>query len=403
MLYEGRDDEELARSLSILREQLARAKQRVKTLYPNGRIRWMLEANKWNVIDLNSRETLEVAPSLDRLATGTEVVTAYPQSGTQRRADSTNDEGHAPLHRMSDTTASEREIGVQAMEPTEQDGPSLSLGTLLAGTYELRSLLGGGAMAHVYEAYDQLLDRRVAVKVARRGALPLLRVEGRALAAVRHRSLVTVFHFGVHDGVEYLVMERLSGASLRDAIDVRARDGNPFAVQEAIALLAAIADGLAVVHDAGLSHRDLKPENVMLAPGDRVVLMDFGLTRPDFAGDDGKAVCGTPEYMAPEVIKQEVKPGQGHLVDLYALGIVGYELLVGHTPFVREDWETTLRAHLFAAPPDIRLARPDVPREYADLVLQLLAKEPADRMDSAELVGWSLRSLPGRRPTRPPA
>jgi serine/threonine-protein kinase len=272
----------------------------------------------------------------------------------------------------------------------------LMLGTVLADTYELRGWLGSGGMGQVFDAQDLRLDRRVAVKVARPAASEALRGEGRVLAAIKHPSVVGVLHAGTHKNVEHLVMERIFGSSLRATIDERRRGGAALPLCTIVTLLRKIARGLAVVHHAGLSHRDLKPENVMLAHGDRVVLTDFGLTRPECVhGDD--QVSGSPNYMAPEVITRSVRPGDGHLVDLYALGIVAYELLVGRTPFERAQWAKTLEAHLAEPAPDPRELRCEVPESLADLVLALLAKEPRERPDSAESVlvamggRWSAR------------
>ncbi len=284
-----------------------------------------------------------------------------------------------------------------ADEVQAQEGPLLPLGSILAETYELRGLLGSGGMSQVFDAHDLKLDRRVAVKVARPRAAEALRTEGRMLAAVRHPLVVGVYHAGTHHGFDYLAMEMIPGSSLRAYIDERRRDGGILPLRTAVGLTRAIAQALAVVHEAGLSHRDLKPDNVMLAPRDRVVLTDFGLTRPEIdRGDDH--MSGSPNYMAPEVVSRSVRRGDGHLVDLYALGIVAFELLVGRTPFEREHWAKTLQAHLVEAPPDPRELRSDVPRSLADLVLSLLAKDPRDRPDSAESV---LAMLGRRRMPRP--
>jgi serine/threonine-protein kinase len=191
-------------------------------------------------------------------------------------------------------------------------------------------------------------------------------------------------------------MEHISGVSLRARLDACQRDGGVLPLRTAVTLLRGIARGLAVVHEAGLSHRDLKPDNVMVATGDRVVLTDFGLTRPEYGHDDTH-VSGSPNYMAPEVITGSVKRWEGHLVDLYALGIVAYELLVGRTPFEREHWAKTLHAHLVEPAPDPRDARPDVPRVLAELVRTLLAKDPHDRPDSAESVRVTLAPRRTRR------
>jgi serine/threonine protein kinase len=266
----------------------------------------------------------------------------------------------------------------------------LMIGSILAGTYELRGLLGSGGMAQVYDGHDLNLDRPVAVKVARPATADALRIEGRALATVKHPSVIGVFHSGVHGGHDYLVIERITGPTLRARLDGRPLDGGPLPIQSVVAYTRGMAEALSVVHQAGLSHRDLKPENVMLR-GDRIVLTDFGLTRSELAQTDD-AMTGTPNYMAPEVITRCVQRGAGHLVDLYALGIVAYEMMVGRTPFDRGHWDKTLHAHVFEPPPDPRLLRDDVPEPLARLVLDLLAKEPDARPESAEVVAARLAS-----------
>jgi serine/threonine protein kinase len=275
--------------------------------------------------------------------------------------------------------------------PGDEGRTLLPLGTLVADAYELRSVLGGGGMAQVFEAHDRHLDRTVAVKVARPLASVALQSEGRALAAVKHPLVVTVFHAGVHEGFDYLVLERVTGRSLREHLDERLQQGTPLEVGEVEALLRTLSEGLAVVHQAGLAHRDLKPDNVMMRPGDHLVLTDFGLTRAEYLGG-GEHMSGSPNYMAPEVITRSERRGAGHLVDLYALGIVGYELLVGRTPFARAHWLQTFEAHLSAPIPDPRALRADVPAELAVLIAELLAKDPLGRPESAEEVLWRLRA-----------
>jgi len=266
----------------------------------------------------------------------------------------------------------------------------MPLGSILAGTYELRRLLGSGGMAQVFEGHDLHLDRVVAVKVARPAAAEALHAEGRALAAVRHPLVVAVFNAGIEHGLHYLVMERVSGRTLREHLDERLLGGGLLPIPAVVALLHMMAEALAVVHEAGLSHRDLKPDNVMMRPGDRIVLTDFGLTRPEFQPATAH-FSGSPNYMAPEVITRTEKRGAGHLIDLYALGIVAFELLVGRTPFERGHWVKTLEAHLTEDAPDLRDLRDDVPGELADLVVHLLAKDPLDRPESAESVVWKLQ------------
>ena len=275
----------------------------------------------------------------------------------------------------------------------------LRLGELVADTYEVRSLLGRGGMGSVYEAWDRHLRRRVAIKISSSWESQYsVGKEGRALAAVKHPCMVTVYAFGVHRELEYLVMERVEGTTLAAHIHERLRV-KPFAPDEVIDLLRRIAEGLSAVHDAGISHRDVKPANIMLAPG-KLVLMDFGLFLPEFERSD--RIAGSPEYIAPEVATQKVLPGQGHLVDLYALGIIGYELLAGSPPFSRATPYAILRHQIADSPPRLETVRSDAPAELVQLVHELLSKSPGDRPESAEYVLWRLRAITERSTHKSP-
>jgi serine/threonine-protein kinase len=276
----------------------------------------------------------------------------------------------------------------------------LPLGTVLADCYELRERLGTGGMAQVFGAFDLCLGRQVAVKVARAQAYESLRAEGRALALLRSPHIVAALHAGVHRSLAYLVLERLHGSSLRSMLDRHLEQGTLPAIPFTTGTLAQLASTLAFVHEAGLSHRDLKPDNVMLAPGDRLVLMDFGLARPEFSPEE-TIVSGSPSYMAPEIIGRRIKPGQGHRADLYSLGALAYELLVGQPPFFHDDWNETLLAHQLEAPADPRVYRDDVPAHVAELVMRLLAKDPDERPESAEVVAWALAASARRQERHP--
>src|SRR5439155_25557197 len=141
-------------------------------------------------------------------------------------------------------------------------------------------------------------------------------------AAIQHPAMVTVHALGRWGDVDYLVMERVLGMSLEAHVQQRRLQAQPFSPAEVLDVLVRLADGLAAVHRFGISHRDVKPANIMLAPSERLVLMDFGLFCAQF--DRSMVIAGTPEYIAPEVIAQRVAPGAWHLVDAYALGVVGY-------------------------------------------------------------------------------
>jgi serine/threonine protein kinase len=277
-----------------------------------------------------------------------------------------------------------------------------TLGEILSGTYEIRSVLGAGGMGQVFEAHDIPLNRRVAIKAAWPDLRESVRKEAQALAAIRHPSMVSVYAMGQHQGVEYVVMERIYGVSLDTHLHRRRVRGETLAIPEILDLLLAICDGLTAVHRAGVAHRDIKPGNIMLAPGNRVVLMDFGLFLPEFEVAGQTTVAGSPQYMAPEAISNEVQPGAGHLVDLYALGIVGYEMLTGDVPFNSDEILEVWEKHLTVEVPDVRKKRPDAPSKLAALVSALLQKEPEERPQSIEAVLWQLKGLREAELLRPP-
>jgi len=276
--------------------------------------------------------------------------------------------------------------------------PLFEAGQVVAGHFEILSLLGWGGMAQVWEARDRDLDRRVALKVAKpKPNVPPLRKEAQALAAFRHPSLVTVHSMGHHEGVDFIVMERIFGVSLARKLKERRAEERPIALTEALRYLTAIAEGLAVVHRAGLAHRDVKPENMMLTPDGRIVLMDFGLVVPEYDSELRGFVAGSPPYMAPETLRDQVSLGGGPLVDIYALGATCFELLTFATPYAEAQSINHLFAmHLEAKIPSVRANRPDVPEELDQLVSEMLAKEPASRPQSAQGVAWQLKGIATR-------
>jgi serine/threonine protein kinase len=268
----------------------------------------------------------------------------------------------------------------------------LAIGELLSDTYEICGLLGTGAMGQVFEAHDRALDRRVAIKVMLPGAgLTSLRREAQVLAAIRHPGTVTVHALGAHRGIDYMVMERLYAVSLLEHLTQRRNAGALFTVGEALDILLGLAEGMVAVHRAGVAHRDIKPANIMLAPGNRVVLVDFGIF---LSGDgaDGR-IAGSPAYMAPEAIAGAVAPGAGHLVDLYAVGVVAFELLTGRVPFDGGDVATVFEGHLRQPAPSMAEHRKDVPPALSTLIGEMLAKSPRERPQSAESVLWQLRVI----------
>ena len=274
-----------------------------------------------------------------------------------------------------------------------------SPGDLLGGVYEIVRVLGSGGMGQVYQAHDQLLNRLVAIKVSWPEApADILLQEARALAAFHHEGLVGVHALGRHEGMDFLVMEHLSGIPLAKHLDHRRGEG--FTIDETVEILLGLCEALAVLHGAGLAHRDLKPDNVMLAPRGRVVLLDFGIVLMERHVSDVRMIEGSPHYIAPESVTATMRSGEAHLVDLYALGVIAFELLTGRPPFEGDVALDLFMKHLRTPPAPVLSLRPDAPPALATLISELLAKEPSDRPSSIEVVTAALRAL---RPEAPRA
>lgn len=285
-----------------------------------------------------------------------------------------------------------------ARDSSQMEKNLFEIGEHLTGVYEIRSLLGHGGMGQVYEAQDHMLERTVAVKASwrhiERGALLK---EARGLAALAAHGVPAVFSMGVHREIEYCVMERLYGRTLASHMIARLQDER-FEIDEVVEALIGVADALAEIHDVGLVHRDLKPANIMLAPGNRTVLFDFGLFMTKGSTGNDKALAGSPRYLAPEAIESRVEPGQAHLLDIYSLGVIGYTLLTGSYPFNGQNPRRILRKHVHEEVPDIEAKRPDVPFRLTRLIKEMLAKEPLDRPFSADAIAAELGTIRAHLP-----
>jgi serine/threonine-protein kinase len=272
-----------------------------------------------------------------------------------------------------------------------------AIGEIVGGSYEIKSVLGAGGMGEVYEAHDRVLNRHVAIKVVRGNIAPdYLLLEGRALAAIHHPGVVTVHAMGEHRGVGFLVLERVRGLSLDRMIDERRQRRERLPVGEALDVVLAVAEALSIVHKAGLTHRDVKPGNVMLAPGGRVVLMDFGLVLPHADRPGHRNVAGSLQYMAPEALTADVADGAGAQLDIYALGVLAFELLAGFVPFEAAQPLELYRAKIKQPLPRVAAHRPDVPASLSDLISQMMAADPSDRPPGAEAALWQLRAIRSR-------
>lgn len=255
--------------------------------------------------------------------------------------------------------------------------------------YRIEGEVGRGAMAVVYRAHDTRHDRPVAVKLLRPevaasiGADRFLR-EIHIAARLNHPHILTLIDSGETEGVPFYVMPFVDGPSLR----ARTKGGRRTPVAEAATVLRDVADALAAAHALEVVHRDVKPENVLLSERHAWVT-DFGVaralweavaTRSTAAG----AVVGTPAYMSPEQAAGDEEIDRR--TDIYALGVVAYELLAGRLPLAGESTRAVLAAHLVVEPPPLRALRPDLPDDLAAVVMRCLAKQPEDRWQDAEIL-----------------
>jgi len=254
------------------------------------------------------------------------------------------------------------------------------IGTVLSGRYKLEAKLGSGGMSTVYLAKDATLDRAVAVKVMHRemseqaDQLERFRQEARAVAKLSHPNVVAVIDAGEDSGHPYIVFEYVEGETLKQRV---ARVG-ALDTQEALAYAIEIARGLTVAHARNMVHRDIKPQNVLIDAEGRAKLTDFGISRQ--LEQDGMTatgrVLGTTDYVAPE-------QAMGHPVDprsdIYSLGVVLYEMLVGQVPFHADSQVGVAMKHVNEDLPDVQQRRPEISAATALVVERATAKDPAER------------------------
>ncbi|QAT87065.1 serine/threonine protein kinase [Corallococcus coralloides] len=277
------------------------------------------------------------------------------------------------------------------------------------GEFVVQERIGAGGMGVVYRAVHPLIGKQVAIKVMRvemvsQQQVQRLLVEARAVNAVRHPGIIDIFGFGtLPDERPYVIMELLQGRALSDFV----RAKRPMDLESVVWVMDQMLSALSAAHRAGVVHRDLKPPNVFIveAPSTpaAVKLVDFGIAKlmesrdKPLTADD--MVIGTPEFMAPEQIRGDTV---GPATDLYAVGVLMFQLLTGVRPFQGESVQVMF-AHLEQAPPLPSSRIPGLPHEVDALVLQLLAKNPASRPPSAEAVREQLKRIPLRSPPRAPS
>lgn len=271
----------------------------------------------------------------------------------------------------------------------------------LAHRYRLLRCRSRGGMATVHEAYDEQLGRHVAIKTlheAVRGVdLERFRREATTAAALSHPGIVGVYDYGVDNGRHYLVLELVPGDDLARLLRADGR----FEPSRAGRIAAQVSDALAHAHAAGTIHRDIKPANILVEPGDQARLTDFGIARlANTASVTATGtIVGTPTYCAPEQVAGEPV---GPTADIYALGLVLYEMLTGAPPF-DGDTATAIAAQRLTTPvPLPSAARPDLPAPFDTVVAGATARDPRDRYRTAQELGDALRSIERRPAGGPP-
>ena len=268
------------------------------------------------------------------------------------------------------------------------------IGNLLRGRYRLEERIGSGGMSTVYRAFDETLERWVAIKVLHHTMeddpvqLERFRREARTVARLSHPHVVTVIDAGEDDGHPFIVFEYVEGDTLKGLI----RRTGPLPVVEAVAYAIEIGRGLMAAHTERLVHRDVKPQNVLIDPDGRAKVTDFGISRS--LDSDGLTatgrVLGTTDYVAPEQALGEDVTEQS---DVYSLGVVLFEMLTGTVPFTAESQVGVAMKHVREPLPDLRRVRPEVSAALTAVIERATAKETRNRYGTAP-VSISNRQMP---------
>ncbi|MDC0721419.1 serine/threonine-protein kinase [Nannocystis bainbridge] len=264
-------------------------------------------------------------------------------------------------------------------------------GELYANRYQIEALAGRGGMGAVYRAVDVLVGDVVALKLLGNSVTPKqlegFRREVRLARRISHPNVARTHDMGEHRGVPFLIMEFVEGSTLQDLLHDPASAGG-LAPARAARIALSVCEALTAAHAAGVVHRDLKPANVLLEVEGRVVLTDFGIARPLDDGQHTQGLLGTPVYMAPEQVAGAPVDAR---TDLYAVGLVLFEMLTGRLPFAGDTAFAAALARLTERPLELLSVRPDAPEALAELVRQCLSQESGHRPASAAAIAERLR------------
>ncbi len=264
------------------------------------------------------------------------------------------------------------------------------------GKYVVLETLGRGGMGVVYRALDNQLGREVAIKTLTRGVaddpemLARFYEEGRKTARLKHQHIVTVYDLGEENGIPYIVMERVEGASLEKLI----RDESPLTMMDRMRIIAEMCTALGYAHANNVIHRDVKPANIFVQPDGNAKLLDFGIARLERRSQELSLtrtghIVGTVPYIAPERLKDKFIDGRS---DIFSIGVVLYQLICGQLPFTGEDF--VLMQKIMSEPhAPVRALNPDAPLGVGEIVDRALAKLPDDRYQSAEEMADDLETV----------
>ncbi|MCB0210497.1 MAG: protein kinase [Anaerolineae bacterium] len=251
--------------------------------------------------------------------------------------------------------------------------------------YHLKEVIGEGGMATVYKAFQPSLGRWVAVKVMHQrfsDLLPRFQREARAVALLRHKNILAIYDYGEEDGYAYLVMEFVERGTLKDVLIGQSMDW-----VMTVALGISVGEALHYAHQNGIVHRDVKPSNILMPSPDWPLLADFGLVKVKSSDEnltDSGTIIGTPEYISPEQASGEPVD---HHADIYALGVILFEMITGRLPFNYTNLNQIMIAHITEPVPPPAELNPDCPPKLEQVILKAMEKEPNDRYaDMAAMV-----------------
>lgn len=254
---------------------------------------------------------------------------------------------------------------------------------VIADRYEVVSHIGQGGMADVFLAVDTILNRQVAIKILRADlstdAVSILRFEreAQAAAALAHPNIVEIYDVGDYKGHHYIVMEYVTGKTLKQVI----RSRGPLVNEEAVDIMKQLCSAISEAHSRGIIHRDIKPQNVIVKADGSIKILDFGIAtaKGSMQLTQANNVMGSVHYLAPELAKGEAASPQS---DIYALGIVLYEMLAGEVPFKADQAVQIALKHMREPMPDVRLINASVPQSIANVITRATAKDPNNRYGS---------------------